>query len=444
MRAYDVIRKKRDGQRLDRGEIEGFLHAYVAGDIPDYQVSALLMAIFFRGLQPDELAVWTDVMLHSGEVLDLSCVDGIKVDKHSTGGVGDKVSLTLAPLVAACGVPVPMISGRGLEHTGGTLDKLESISGFRVDLSTRQFVEQVRTIGLSLVGQTENIVPVDKKLYALRDVTCTVDSIPLIASSIMSKKLAEGIDALVLDVKVGAGAFMKTLDQARGLAQTMIGIGASMGKNVRALLTNMDQPLGRAIGNSLEAIEAIEALRGQGPADFRELVHSLAAEMLVLGEAAETEQQARQRLERAIADGSALDKMRACVEAQSGDPRALDDTSMFDLTPDCEPLPAPTAGVVTAMDTRSIGIATMVLGAGRRTMSDVIDPGVGLTVDKKIADRVEAGEPLLTIHHRQGRGLDEAKQLLLSAYTIGDTPPAFSPLIHELLTANGQGRRKLS
>ncbi len=303
MRPYEIIKRKRDGDVLTAAEIAAFLAAYTRGDIPDYQMAAMTMAVFFRGLSAPELAAWTGAMLHSGEVLDLSDIPGFKVDKHSTGGVGDKVSLALAPMAASCGVKVPMISGRGLGHTGGTLDKLESIPGFRVDLGVARYREQVARVGACLIGQTGTLAPADKKLYALRDVTATVDCIPLIASSIMSKKLAEGIDALVLDVKVGSGAFMKTLDQARELAKTMVGIGREMGKKVVALVTDMEQPLGRAVGNALEVVEAVDVLRGQAPADLTECTMALTAEMLVLAGRAKDVPEARRRLEGCIADG---------------------------------------------------------------------------------------------------------------------------------------------
>ncbi|MBM4321581.1 MAG: thymidine phosphorylase, partial [Deltaproteobacteria bacterium] len=324
-----LIERKRDGGKLTAEEIRWLIGAYSRDEIPDYQMSAMAMAIFFRGLAPDELATWTEAMMQSGTLVDLAGVPGAKVDKHSTGGVGDKVSLCLAPLVAACGVRVPMVSGRGLGHTGGTLDKLQAIPGFQVDLGLAHFVRQVEAIGLCMIGQTASFDPADRKLYALRDVTGTVASKELICSSIMSKKLAEGIDGLVLDVKVGSGAFMKTMDDARALARTMIGIGQRLGKRVRALLTDMSQPLGRMVGNALEAMEAIEVLRGQGPPDLVELTHELAAEMLVLGGRAATVAEARPLLAQAVADGSALEKLRQMVAWQHGNPASVDDFSLF-------------------------------------------------------------------------------------------------------------------
>ncbi|MBQ4334172.1 MAG: thymidine phosphorylase, partial [Myxococcaceae bacterium] len=341
MHPYELIKRKRDGGLLEADEIAQFIAGYTEGIIPDYQMAAMCMSIFFNGLTDAELAAWAGAMLRSGEVIDLSDVPALKVDKHSTGGVGDKVSLSLAPLAAACGVPVPMISGRGLGHTGGTLDKLESIPGFRVDLGVERYRELVRTIGCCLIGQTSTVVPADKKLYALRDVTATVDCIPLIASSIMSKKLAEGIDALVLDVKVGSGAFMKTLDDARKLATTMVGIGREMGKKVVAIITDMEQPLGRAIGNSLEAIEAIDMLKGQAPADYTECTMKLTAKMLELGKAAKDETEARARLQAAIDDGSAIKKFAQIIEAQGGNPAVLYDYSVFPTARQVVPIPSP-------------------------------------------------------------------------------------------------------
>ena len=433
MNAAELIRRKRDGGRLSPGEIDQLLAAYTDGRLPDYQAAALLMAVFFRGLDEAELSSWTERMLHSGEVVDLGEVPGIKVDKHSTGGVGDMISLALAPLVAACGVVVPMISGRGLGHTGGTLDKLESIPGFRVDLSVDRFREVLRRTGCALIGQTARLVPADRKLYALRDVTGTVESIPLIASSIMSKKLAEGIDALVLDVKVGSGAFMKELGQARELARTMIAIGGRAGKRVSAFLTDMDQPLGRRVGNAIEVEEAILILRGEGCADVRELVLALGAEMLLLGAQAGDEAAARARLEGAIADGSALAKLREITAAQGGDPAAIDDPARLPRVLTVDQLTADRGGVVTAIDAEQVGLAALALGAGRATKEDLVDPAVGLFLHKKVGEAVLPGEPLCALHHRDGRGLTDARERLRRAYRVGETAPAPRPLIHEVL-----------
>jgi pyrimidine-nucleoside phosphorylase len=433
MRPYELIKSKRDGHALAAGDIRAFLDGYTKGEVTDYQMSAMCMAVFFRGLDPVELGAWTRAMLESGEVLDLSDSPGVKVDKHSTGGVGDKVSLSLAPLAAACGVPVPMISGRGLGHTGGTLDKLESIPGFRVDLSVPDYRRLVREVGACLIGQTATLAPADKKLYALRDVTATVDCIPLIASSIMSKKLAEGIDALVLDVKVGSGAFMKTQDQARTLAKTMIGIGNEMGKRVVALLTDMDQPLGRAVGNSLEVIEAVEMLRGHAPADYTELTLALTAEMLVLGGKARDINEARAKLHQAMASGAAEKKLCDIVRAQSGDPAAITDLSKLPRARHTTPVAAPRAGFVTHIDSEAIGLAAMTLGAGRAKTTDVIDPAVGFMLERKVGQRVEAGAPLVTIHFNDDAKLAEVKARVLAAYTVGDVAPAPRPLVLERL-----------
>jgi pyrimidine-nucleoside phosphorylase/thymidine phosphorylase len=411
--------------------VEGFTQ----GDIPDYQMSAFCMAVFFRGMEPGEVAALTGAMLHSGDVLDLSDIPGAKVDKHSTGGVGDKVSLALAPLAAACGVKVPMISGRGLGHTGGTLDKLEAIPGFRVDLPVERYRTLVREVGACLIGQTARLAPADRKLYALRDVTATVESIPLIAASIMSKKLAEGIDALVLDVKVGSGAFMKRLDDARTLARTLAGIGRDMGKRVSALLTRMDEPLGRTVGNALEVEEALALLRGEGPPDLVEVTVALTAEMLVLGRAAPDRAAARARVERAIADGSGLAKLAEIVSAQGGDAAAVSDPSRLPRAPHRREVPAPTAGFVTAIDTEAVGLASVALGAGRARVEDRIDPAVGLTVLKKLGDRVERGEPIATIHHGDaGEPPERVAARLAAAWTIGpDWPGPARPLVIETL-----------
>ena len=434
VRAYDVIKRKRDGNRLTDQEIAGFLDGYLCGEIPDYQMSALLMAVYFKGLESDELAVWASRMLHSGIVLDLSDVPGAKVDKHSTGGVGDKISLPLAPLVAACGVKVPMVSGRGLGHTGGTLDKLESIPGFSVNLSVSTFHELVRRVGVCMMGQTADLCPLDRRLYALRDVTATVDSIPLISSSIMSKKLAEGIDALVLDVKVGSGAFMKTVADARRLAETMVGIGSRMGKRVVAVLTDMSQPLGEAVGNAVEAIESIEVLKGRGPADILELTLVLGAHMVVLAGLADDEAAARVRLQAAIADGSALAKMREMVAAQGGNPEALDDYSLFAGARERIPFVATRDGVVRSVDTELVGRASLALGAGRARVDSPIDPGVGLLVHARIGDEVTAGTPLVTLLVNDPAGVEDARSLLSEAYVLSDGSVEKGPLVIDVVS----------
>jgi pyrimidine-nucleoside phosphorylase len=431
MRAVDLIRRKRDGGVLTPDEVSWLIGRYTAGDVGDDQLAAFAMAVFFRGMGAAELAALVSAMMGSGAVIDLSSVPGVKVDKHSTGGVGDKISICLAPLVAACGVPVPMISGRALGHTGGTLDKLSAIPGFRVDLDEQRFVELVRTHGLALIGQTERLVPADRKLYALRDVTATVESIPLISASIMSKKLAEGIDALVLDVKVGSGAFMKRIEDARALAKTMIGIGEKMDKRVRALITDMSQVLGRAVGNANETWEAIEVLKGQGPADVVELTVELGAEMLVLGKVADSLDDGRTRIRRAIRDGRGLEKLRRLIEAQGGDPRALDDRAVMPVAPHEAELVFADGGVVTALDTEAIGRAAMVLGAGRARTSDAVDLGVGLDFCVRLGDRVRAGDLLARAHYRDEAKLEAARPILLQAVQLADAAGDVAPLIRE-------------
>ncbi len=433
MRPYELIKAKRDGRALAPEDIRALIAGYTAGTVPDYQMAAMCMAVFYKGLSPEELGAWTRAMLQSGEVLDLSETPGIKVDKHSTGGVGDKVSLSLAPLAAACGVPVPMISGRGLGHTGGTLDKLEAIPGFRVDLSIPEYRKMVKEVGACLIGQTATLAPADKKLYALRDVTATVDCIPLIASSIMSKKLAEGIDALVLDVKVGSGAFMKRLEDARTLARTMIEIGAQMGRTVTALLTDMDQPLGRTVGNALEVIEAVEVLHGRGPADLTEVTWALTAEMLVLGKQAPDVSAARARLDEAVRTGAAFKKLLEIVERQGGDVRAVQDYARLPTARATRDVPSPQGGFVAGIDSEAVGLAAMALGAGREKVDSVIDPAVGFTLLKKVGDKVAAAEPLVRIHHNATDKLPDVTARLLKAYRVAESAPAPRPLVVERL-----------
>lgn len=429
MRVVDLIRKKRDGQELSPAELRFMIEGYTEGGIPDYQMASFLMAVFFRSMTPAELSVWADAMLRSGEVLDLSDIQGAKVDKHSTGGVGDKVSLILAPLAVAAGLKVPMISGRGLGHTGGTLDKLESIPGFNVNQSVEVFRSMVDTIGSCLIGQTGEIAPADKKLYALRDVTGTVECIPLIASSIMSKKLAEGIDSLVLDVKVGSGAFMKHIDDARELARTMIGIGAAMGRPVRALITDMDQPLGLAVGNALEVIESIDTLRGEGPEDLTELTIELVAEMLdVAGMASD-----RKKLRGYLADGSAMKVFRSIVERQGGDVGVLDDYSRLPTAQTIAPFHARTSGTITHMDAAEVGIAAMELGAGRKRKEDDVDHAVGLVFRKKRGDRVEPGDVILEVHSNPTSDVEACVHRLRDAIHVGPEDVKKMPLILERL-----------
>jgi pyrimidine-nucleoside phosphorylase len=421
MNFVEVIRKKRDGHALSGDEIRGFVRGYTDGAIPDYQAAAWAMAVYFRGLDGAELAALTDAMLHSGDVVSLDDVPGKKVDKHSTGGVGDKISLHLAPAVAACGVNVPMISGRGLGHTGGTLDKLESIPGFRVDLSVERFREVLRAAGLSLIGQTERLAPADKKLYALRDVTGTVESIPLIAASIMSKKLAEGIDGLVLDVKLGTGAFMKTLPRARELAQTLVEIGRRAGKQVTAFITDMDQPLGRCVGNALEVEESLEVLRGRGEPDLVELTLTLGGEMLRLGGAARTFEEGREKIARSLGDGTALARFEKCVELQGGRLGELR------VAGGARGVTAG-AGFVTAIDAEKVGLAALALGAGRAKKEDAIDPAAWVRVKKKIGERVEAGEAVAEF-----AGNGDITNALYEAWTVGPEPPPVRTLIHEVI-----------
>jgi pyrimidine-nucleoside phosphorylase len=433
VRPYEVIHRKRDGHPVPPEAIAELVTRYAEGAVPDYQMAAFCMAVFFRGMGAAELQALTAAMLHSGDVLDLSDIPGPKVDKHSTGGVGDKTSLAVAPLAAACGVKVPMVSGRGLGHTGGTLDKLEAIPGFRIHLPVERFREVLGSVGACLIGQTDRIAPADRKLYALRDLTATVESIPLIAASILSKKLAEGIDGLVLDVKVGSGAFMKRLPDARALGRTLVGLGRGMGKEVTALLTDMDQPLGRAVGNSLEVKEILHLLHGGGPPDLRELTVALTAEMLVLGGVAAGAGEARARVEQAIADGRGFRKLCEIVEAQGGDPGTLTDPGRLPLAAATADVASPASGRVEAIDTEALGLAAMALGAGRTRIEDRVDPAAGLEVWKKIGDPVEAGETLVTLHvgaaPLESPGAVAAR--VRNAYRIGAGPASAGPLVLE-------------
>ncbi|HET6204079.1 MAG TPA: thymidine phosphorylase [Planctomycetota bacterium] len=429
MRPQDLIRIKRDGGALNAEQIRAFVRGVTSGEVPDYQAAALLMAVFLRGMNRDETVALTRAMLESGSRADLSSIPGVKVDKHSTGGVGDKTSIPLAALVAACGVPVPMISGRGLGHTGGTLDKLESIKGFRTDLSIPEFVETVRKVGACLIGPTADLAPADKKLYALRDVTGTVECAPLIASSILSKKAAEGIDALVVDVKTGSGSFLKGFDRGRELARTIAEVGTGLGLKVVAFLTDMDQPLGHAVGNALEVEESIACLRGKGPPDLEALVVELAAEMLVLAGSAKLIEAARERIRFAIRDGSGLRKLREIVVAQGGQGRVVDEPERLPRAESSTPFPSPSAGFVTAIDAEAIGLAAMALGAGRRRVEDRIDPAAGIVLRRKLGERVEAGEPLLEFRHAAKTPLDEARAHVARAYRFGPAPPPARPVV---------------
>lgn len=425
----ELLAAKRDGRALSADEIRGLIEGFVRGEVPDYQMSALAMAVFFRGMTREETVALTLAMRDSGTVVDLSEIPAAKVDKHSTGGVGDKVSLCLAPLVAACGVAVPMVSGRGLGHTGGTLDKLEAIPGFSVNLPIARFRELVRDVGTCMIGQTAELAPADKRLYALRDVTATVESIPLIVASILSKKLAEGIDGLVLDVKVGSGAFMKTEAQARELATALVEVARGAGKKCVAWLTRMDRPLGRAVGNALETIEAFEVLHGRGPEDLVEVTLALGASMLVLGGGARDEADARKRLRAAIADGSAAAVARRMVAAQGGDPRAVDDPEVFPRAPVTLEVRAARGGYITAIDTHAVGVAGVALGAGRVRAEDVVDPAVGFAFERNTGDPVEAGEVIAWVHAGDAARGEEAVARLGAAISLGDEAPPSAPLL---------------
>jgi pyrimidine-nucleoside phosphorylase len=434
-RPYDLILKKRDGGELTPEEIDALLGAYLREEIADYQMSAFLMAVFFRGMSARETAALTMAMVRSGETLDLEALGGTPVDKHSTGGVGDKTSLVLIPLVAAAGARVAKLSGRGLGHTGGTIDKLESIPGFRTDLSRERMVDQVRRIGCALAGQTADLVPADKRLYALRDVTGTVESIPLIAASIMSKKIAGGARGIVLDVKVGSGAFMKSIEEARRLAEAMVAIGREVGRRTVGVISDMDQPLGRSVGNAVEVAEAIATLKGTGPLDLTDLCLTLGAHMLVLAGAESSLEPAEVRLRRALEDGLALERFRKMVEAQSGDARVVDDPDLLPSARHRLPVVAAGGGVVTGIDAQAVGLAAMSLGAGRARKEDRINPAVGITLERKVGERVAGGEPLATVlADDEDRGADAVRQIE-EAYTVstGVAAPRARPLIHAIV-----------
>lgn len=437
-RAIDVIRKKRDGVQLSTGEIEGLVNAYTRGDIPDYQISAWLMAVVLRGMTRPETAALTDAMLHSGEVLDLSSLPSKKVDKHSTGGVGDKTSLVLAPLAAAAGLTVPMISGRGLGHTGGTLDKLEAIPGFNVNLTVAEFRRVLEACGCAMIGQTAEIAPADRKLYALRDVTGTVESPYLICASIMSKKLAEGIDALVLDVKTGSGAFMKGEKDAAFLAELMVETGERMGKQVVALITDMDQPLGRMIGNALEVVEVIEIFKGQGPDDLRELCLELAGWMLHLGGVSRTLAEGKQQSAQLISSGKALEKFRRMIELQGGNPGVTDDPRKLPQARHTMQVVSAYAGNIVSMQCEQIGTACVVLGGGRERKEDSVDPAVGIVLHKKVGELVTAGEPLATIHFNDDSRAERARELISQSCEISDAVPSSRPLVHRVIRKSGE------
>lgn len=442
MRAVDIIQKKRDGHELTTEEIAFLVQGYSEGKVPDYQMSAWAMAVYFHGMNARETADLTLEMAKSGDMIDLSPVAGIKVDKHSTGGVGDKTTIALAPLVAAAGVPVAKMSGRGLGHTGGTIDKLEAISGFSVELSREQFFAQVNQIGAAVIGQSGNITPADKKLYGLRDVTGTVESIPLIASSVMSKKIAAGADAIVLDVKTGSGAFMKTLDDSIALAQAMVDIGTEVGRNTIAIISDMDQPLGLGIGNALEVKEAIETLRGEGPQDLEELTLILGSHMVVLGGKAKDEAEARQMLEQLIRDGSALSKLKEMVEAQHGDTSQIDHPEKLPTASKVVEVTATQDGYVTAIQAEEIGIAAMTIGAGRETKESVIDLSVGIVLRKKIGDQVKAGDAIADLHVNgdDANKVSTAVDRVREAYQIASQPTEPKPLVYAIVTKDGVQR----
>ncbi len=431
MRAVDIIIKKRDRGQLSREEIQFFVQGFAEGQIPDYQAAAWAMAVLLNGMTPQETTDLTLAMAHSGQVLDLSDIVDIVVDKHSSGGVGDKTTLVVLPIVAACGLPAGKMSGRGLGFTGGTLDKMESIPGYRCNLSTDEFRRQLAEVGIVLTGQSLDLAPADGKLYALRDVTGTVPSIPLIASSIMSKKIAAGAHAIVLDVKTGLGAFMQTLEQARELASLMVAIGRLAGRETVALLSDMNQPLGKAVGNALEVIEAIETLQGGGPADFREHCLHVAAHMLVLGKKAESLTAARQLAEKSLQDGSALEKFRTLVAAQGGDVAYVDDPTRFPRARWIETVSVPQSGYLAQINARVVGESAVVLGAGRAKKGDPVDHAVGFIIHRKVGDRVEAGEPLFTIHANDRGALEEARARVLAAHQFSDAPIESLPLFYE-------------
>ena len=433
MRTVDLIQRKRDGGELAPEEIEFLVEGYTNGDIPDYQMSSFLMAVFFSGMSDREVSRLTECMLRSGDTVDLSSIPGLKVDKHSTGGVGDKTSLIVAPLAAAAGVGVPMMSGRALGHTGGTLDKLESIPGFRTSLTAEEFEKQLSELGLCFIGQTDRLAPADRKLYALRDVTATVESIPLISSSIMSKKLADGVDALVLDVKVGSGAFMKKQVDARRLAQMMVGIGRRMDKRVQALITDMSQPLGYAVGNALEVMEASQTLQNAGPADLTKLSIELAARMIFLGKKAASLEEARRLAEEKLVDGSGYKKFKLVVAAQGGNPQALDKFELLPNATGMREVASPRGGYVSSIDAQDIGSASNMIGAGRDKKEDAIDPAVGIILEVKAGEKVDAGSVLCRLYYTKEDRVEEAAEMVEDAFRISAQKPEERELILEVV-----------
>ena len=435
MRMYDIITKKKAGLELDDSEIEFAVMGFVKGEIPDYQMSALLMAIYFKGMTSRETVSLTNCMAHSGDMIDLSDIEGIKVDKHSTGGVGDKTTLVVAPVVAACGVRIAKMSGRGLGHTGGTIDKLESIPGFNPSISRDKFIDIAKRTGLCIVGQTGNLAPADKKIYALRDVTATVDCVPLIASSIMSKKLAAGADCILLDVKTGSGAFMKSVDDSIDLAKVMVGIGWGAGRKCAALVTDMDNPLGAAIGNSLEVIEAVETLKGKGPKDLTDCCLELSANLLELAGKGNISQ-CMEMVKSAIESGSALEKFCVMVEAQGGDSSVIRDTSLFGAAPVIHEVKSPFSGYISRMDTEAIGIASVMLGAGREKKDSPIDYLAGITLSRKTGEHVNMGDTLAVLHTSDGSLVSSAQEHFLKAIGVSDSKPEQRPLIYAKVERN--------
>ncbi|HVP47444.1 MAG TPA: thymidine phosphorylase [Bryobacteraceae bacterium] len=433
MRTVDLIHRKRDGEELDSQEISYLIDAYTRGEIPDYQMSAFLMAVYFAGMTDREVSTLTECMIRSGETIDLSSVKGVKVDKHSTGGVGDKTSLVVAPLAAAAGVVVPMMSGRALGHTGGTLDKLESIPGFRTDLTVEQFHAQLSEIGICFIGQSDRVAPADGKLYALRDVTATVESIPLIASSIMSKKMAEGVDALVLDVKVGSGAFIKKQVDARRLAQMMVGIGRRMDKRVQALITDMNQPLGYAVGNALEVMEVSQTLMNQGPPDLTRLCLELAGRMIFLAKITPTLEEARQTAENRLVDGSGYRKFKQVIQAQGGNAQALDKFELLPNATGMREITSPRAGYVSAINAEDIGRASTLMGAGRERKDDRIDPAVGVILEVKMGEKVDAGSVLCRLYYTSEEHVEEAAEMVEDAFRVSQQKAEERELILEVV-----------
>lgn len=437
MRIYDIIKKKRDNKELTKAEIDFFIEKYSKGEIPDYQASALLMAVYLNKMNKEETVYLTEAMMNSGDVIDLSDIGGIKVDKHSTGGVGDKTTIALAPLVAACGAPVAKMSGRGLGHTGGTLDKLEAIPGFSIEMEPKKFIDSVNNHKIAVCGQTATIAVADKKMYALRDVTATVDNISLIAASIMCKKLASGADAILLDVKTGDGAFMKTLDDSFELAKAMVDIGNGMNRETIGMITDMDEPLGFAIGNSLEVIEAIETLKGNGPKDFVMLCETLGAYMLVLAKTCDTFEDGVKKIREAISSGSALEKLRIFIENQGGDKRVVDDYSLLPKASKIVPIKATKSGYISKIEAEEVGVAAMILGAGRETKEDILDLSAGIVLQNKVGDYVNEGDILAYMHLNKEDKLQSAKERFINAYSIIEEKVSPKKLIYGVVTKDG-------